>query len=236
MLVGARTTVGKSALAMSFMERQIDRGWKVALANVSGDERRTGLAAPTVDALLCEHRKAPIWPPERGGLSSPCDCGKRATKVRTSDHRPSQTCTVGEPSSLMGCPAWWPRDAPFCYVDYVGLLRGSDNGAPRWEQMLEVSRCLKAIARELKIPVIALVQLNREAADMREPGLHNIRDTGALEQDRRCCPHPHPVRRGESAEDSIPASLFLKKQRSGPTGKIALMFRKSLTESREAGE
>ena len=106
---------------------------------------------------------------------------------------------------------------------------------PRWEQMADVSRALKGIARELKIPVVALVQLNREAADKREPGLHNLRDSGAFEQDADVVMLLTRSEKEKTA-DVVPAKLLLKKQRSGPTGRIDLEFRKSLTRFREADD
>jgi replicative DNA helicase len=99
--------------------------------------------------------------------------------------------------------------------------------------MADVSKGLKGIARELDTPLIALVQLNREAADTREPGLHNIRDSGAFEQDADLVLILSRVEK-ETNMDDLPARLILAKHRNGPTGRVELVFRRSLTQFREA--
>lgn len=71
------------------------------------------------------------------------------------------------------------------FIDYIGLIDPDmDSRIPRYEQMSQVSRSLKQLCRELKVPVCALSQVGRQVAkDHKEPDLADLRETGAIEQD-----------------------------------------------------
>lgn len=100
-------------------------------------------------------------------------------------------------------------------VDYLGLIRPADSKRPRYEQIGEVSAGLKALAKELDVPVLALCQLNREA-DGTEPRLANLRDSGSIEQDADVVLFLH---REETA-----TKLIVAKHRHGETGSVQLRF------------
>ena len=123
------------------------------------------------------------------------------------------------------------KGAQIIYVDYAGLLSGGDPRAPRWERMAEVSKGMKNIARELHIPLVVLVQLNRNAADAPEPELHNIRDSGAFEQDADLVIFIHRPEKYDIYEDEQGNSLvgiadiILAKHRNGPIGDVQLKFK-----------
>jgi replicative DNA helicase len=121
------------------------------------------------------------------------------------------------------------------YLDYVGLLNVRGSNAPRWEKMGEISRDLKSTARKLGVPIVALVQLDRQAPGKKDPGLENIRDSGALEQDADTVLFLMRSDSSDDTEDVVAGKLKVKKQRNGPTGKVDLFFRKSLTHFYEAG-
>lgn len=84
-----------------------------------------------------------------------------------------------------------PEGLKFVVIDYIGLLRGSDavrRSGNRVAEVTEISGEIARMARELKVPVIALSQLNRQSENRedRRPGMADIRDSGAIEQDARC--------------------------------------------------
>lgn len=84
-----------------------------------------------------------------------------------------------------------PEGLAFVVIDYIGLLRGSDavrRSGNRVAEVTEISGEIARMARELKVPVIALSQLNRQSENRedRRPGMADIRDSGAIEQDARC--------------------------------------------------
>jgi len=105
-------------------------------------------------------------------------------------------------------------------VDYLQLIRPSRPNASRNVEVSEISSSLKALAKELNLPVIALSQLNRDSdADNREPRLRDLRDSGSIEQDADIVGLLHrPDPEGRQVQ------LHIAKHRQGPTRKIALMF------------
>ncbi len=122
-------------------------------------------------------------------------------------------------------------------VDYVQLMSASIRTDSRVQEVSEISRGLKALARELDVPVIALSQLSR-ANEMRtdkRPQLSDLRDSGSIEQDAdlvmflyRPEYYSGPVDKdGRSLEGK--AELIVSKQRNGPTGKVELFFHKAYT-------
>jgi replicative DNA helicase len=106
-------------------------------------------------------------------------------------------------------------------LDYIGLIESEkqNKARTRQEEVASVSRRLKNLARELKIPVIAMSQLNREAENRPEPRLSDLRDSGAVEQDADVVLLLH---RPNDAPDIIKVNVA--KQRNGPTGEIELTF------------
>jgi replicative DNA helicase len=114
-------------------------------------------------------------------------------------------------------------------VDYLQLLRSESDQARdnRQNEVAEISRGIKALAKELSIPIIVLAQLNRKSEEGKsEPALHNLRESGAIEQDSDVVLLLH---RPEAEDGAAPASLIpyvlnIAKQRNGPTDKIDLLF------------
>jgi replicative DNA helicase len=121
-------------------------------------------------------------------------------------------------------------------VDYLQLMQSSTTtrDANRVQEVSEISRGLKALARELKVPVIALSQLSRqpEMRESREPRLSDLRESGSIEQDADLV--MFLWREKERGSDDQDASgevvkLKLSKHRNGPTGEIDLWFKKAQT-------
>ena len=118
------------------------------------------------------------------------------------------------------------HDIKIIFIDYIGLITSDNKAIPRHEQMAEVSRSLKALARELDLPVIVLSQVGRQTQG-KAPGLADLRETGAIEQDADMVMFLHRDS-GENSEDgpqdSIETQLIIAKQRNGPVGTINMMF------------
>ena len=117
-------------------------------------------------------------------------------------------------------------------VDYLQLLSGSDSRAPREQQVAEVSRGLKAMAKELDLPVIVLSQLNRSSEkENRTPRLSDLRESGSIEQDADVV---LMLSRPKEADEKFQtaagaADLIVAKQRNGPVGDLKLTFLQEIT-------
>ncbi len=117
-------------------------------------------------------------------------------------------------------------------VDYLQLLSGSDARAPREQQVAEVSRGLKAMAKELDLPVIVLSQLNRSSEkENRTPRLSDLRESGSIEQDADVVIMlSRPKDSDEKFQTATGAAdLIVAKQRNGPVGDLKLTFLQEIT-------
>ncbi|WP_297212994.1 MULTISPECIES: replicative DNA helicase [Thermodesulfovibrio] len=113
-------------------------------------------------------------------------------------------------------------------IDYLQLMRGKSNYEVREQEIAEISRSLKAMAKELKVPVIALSQLNRsvERTSDRKPTLANLRESGAIEQDADLIIflYRDEVYNKKNPANKGKAEVIVAKQRNGPTDEITLTF------------
>ncbi len=121
-------------------------------------------------------------------------------------------------------------------VDYLQLMQSTvqSRDANRVQEVSEISRGLKSLARELQIPVVALSQLSRQAEmrESKEPRLSDLRESGSIEQDADLVMFLwREKERGteEADADGEVVKLKLAKHRNGPTGEIALWFKKRQT-------
>lgn len=131
------------------------------------------------------------------------------------------------------------RGLDLVIVDYLQLMSADMRAENRVQEVSYISRMLKALARELNVPVIAASQLSRaveQRADKR-PVLSDLRESGSLEQDADVVMFIY--RDDTNAESKEPekanlADIIVAKHRSGPTGSVTLYFNRSLTEFRDA--
>ncbi|MDR2803590.1 MAG: replicative DNA helicase [Treponema sp.] len=126
------------------------------------------------------------------------------------------------------------KQVEIIFIDYLGLISIEDTRMPRFEQVSEISRSLKGLARELNIPIVALSQIGRPAEGAR-PNLASLRDSGAVEQDADVVMFLHRERKQDTGPDdpapeTIETELIIAKQRNGPVGTVTLNFRPKYTE------
>ncbi|ACL02620.1 replicative DNA helicase [Desulfatibacillum aliphaticivorans] len=122
----------------------------------------------------------------------------------------------------------------FVVIDYVQLMKGPPEAERRDLEISEISRSLKALAKELEIPVLALSQLNRKVEERsdKRPQIADLRESGALEQDADMIMFIYreaAYSQEEGGSNSGEAEIKIAKQRSGPTGKFTLYFNADYT-------
>jgi replicative DNA helicase len=113
------------------------------------------------------------------------------------------------------------------FIDYLTLITSENRDLARHEQIAEISRSLKALARELDIPVVALSQVRRES-EGKQPNLADLRESGSIEQDADVVIFLHRERPAGDGERDLPRNvetdLIVAKQRNGPVGNMKIAF------------
>ena len=130
-------------------------------------------------------------------------------------------------------------------IDYLQLLHSTARRSQenRQQEISDISSGIKALAKELKVPVLVLSQLNRELErdKSRKPRLSDLRESGAIEQDADVVGLLYKPSAGEDDDgmeeaDGVPVNLLIAKQRNGPTGDVNLTFLKSYTRFESAAK
>ncbi|TXT47481.1 MAG: replicative DNA helicase [Limisphaerales bacterium] len=141
------------------------------------------------------------------------------------------------------------HDVKLFVIDYLQLLRSTAKKAEnRQQEIADISQGIKALAKELKVPIIVLAQLNREL-EKRGPGekpkLSDLRESGSIEQDADLVGLLYKPKMGKEDDedpgeqpnyDAVPVNLLIAKQRNGPTGDVHLTFLKGFTRFENAAK
>jgi replicative DNA helicase len=233
-VLAARPSVGKTSLALNIAEHAAVREGKSvgvfslemskeqlvlrllsSVANIDSQRLRTGFLeeldfarlAPAMNSLS----EAPIYIDDTPNIS--------AMELRTKARRLQAEAGLD-----------------LVIVDYLQLMQAttSSRDANRVQEVSEISRGLKALARELSVPVIALSQLSRqpEMRESKEPRLSDLRESGAIEQDADLVMFLYRDKERPAEEQDAEGEVIklkLAKHRNGPTGEIDLWFKKAQT-------
>ena len=231
-IVAARPSMGKTALAMNIIEhvaadsllpcaifslemskQQLAQRMLCSRGQIDAHKLRKGMLQSHEYAHLAnvvgELAKAPIWVDDSSSLT-PLELRAKARRLKLQ------------------------HDVKLIMLDYMQLM---DNPGPenRQQQISEISRSIKAVARDLNIPVIALSQLNRasEGRDGHKPRMSDLRESGSIEQDADVVMLLHredyyKMSDADFQPDNI-AEIIIAKQRNGPTGTVKLTFMNKTT-------
>jgi replicative DNA helicase len=193
-------------------------------ARVDVSKMRTGFLGPQDWSKLTQAASLlgslPIWIDDSPGLS----LLELRAKVRRLQAEYDQRDDQGRKIRKIGA----------VIVDYLQLMKGRDGAQSREQEISEISRGLKGLAKELEVPVIALSQLNRAVETRSEkskrPQISDLRESGAIEQDADniIFIYRDDYYNQDSAEQNV-AELIIAKQRNGPTGTVKVRFDKQWT-------
>ena len=133
-------------------------------------------------------------------------------------------------------------DLDLIVVDYLQLVQGRRSAESRQQEISEISRSLKALAKDLNVPVLAVSQLNRKVEDRtsKRPQLSDLRESGAIEQDADVIvflyKEDSKAPAGEEQDKFGVVNVSVAKQRNGPTGNFNLVFQREFTRFRDYTE
>ncbi len=225
--LGGRPSMGKTALAMSIgnnfaeaghpvgmlsmemprtevHERRMSMVSHIHLSRVQRGERLRDFDWPNITAAVERLRGTPFYTSDQVGLN----INQVRAKARALKRRHGLRLLI---------------------VDYLGLMSGTDSKAPRAYQLDEITKGLKALAKELRITVLMLAQVGREVEKRpdQRPLMSDFRDSGSVEQDADVCLFVYRecrVKSGLPKEWEYIAELIVPKQRGGAAGKVEVMY------------
>ena len=236
LILAARPSQGKTALALNLMENIAIRGGHpvamfslemskesllqrlvASVAQIDAHKFRTGHLSKEDWRRMTESlgtiSSAPLWLDDAGSISV-LEIGAKARRLKSD------------------------KGLSMLIVDYLQLITGRGRFGNRQEEVSSISRALKGLAKELQIPVLVLSQLSRAPErDERGPQLSDLRESGAIEQDADVVMfiyRPHFFKQGATPEEREETELKIAKQRNGPVDSVKFVFRSRFTRFEEA--
>lgn len=235
-ILAARPSMGKTAFAMNIAENIVIKSNKPVLF-VSLEMA----AIELIERMLCSVARVNGHRMRNGSLSAE-DRQRLIKKAGELSKVPlfvddSPTRNISEIAGAARRIIRMQGSLGAIVIDYLQLIQPDDPRDPRQEQVAKMARRLKALARELKVPVLCLAQLNRQAEDTRDhrPKLSHLRESGAIEQDADVVMFVHRKDYYQSPDDPDAednrgeALIIVSKQRNGPTGDVELTWLREFT-------
>lgn len=219
-IIGARPSIGKTALALSMMQHiALEKKIPCGFFSLEMPYESIGMRILSQEARVNMSRM-------RSGLLKLEDLKKIQDAAGRWYGAPLYTIDIPN-MRLLDLRAMARRlvannGVQIIFIDYIGLISTDNNKKDTWEQISEISKSLKALARELEIPIVVLCQVARDA-EGQEPNLAQLRGSGSIEQDADVVMFLHRDRLKEETPVQE-AKIILAKQRNGPTGDIKIMF------------
>lgn len=226
-ILAARPSVGKTSLALDIARQTaIQHNVPVGIFSLEMSSQQL------VDRLLASEARVDAWKLRTGNLSTDTEfeqvreaIDRLSTAPIFMDDKPGNNIL-----SMRSVARRMSREhgLGLIVVDYLQLMQptGKHSADSTVQQVTEISRSLKGLARELDVPVIALSQLSR-AVEQRggKPRLSDLRDSGSIEQDADVVMFIHREDKGkEESERTNIAEILVEKHRNGPVGKVELYF------------
>ncbi len=230
-IIGGRPSMGKTAFALNIAQHVgVEMNEPVAIFSLEMSKRQLALRMLCSEAMIDSNsvRKGFIRKEDWHKLTSAA--GKLAEAPVYIDD--SSNISVLE-MRAKARRLKMEHGLSLVIVDYLQLMRGKSAFERREQEISDISRSLKALAKELELPVVALSQLNRgvEQRTDKRPSLADLRESGALEQDADVIVflYRDEVYNRKSLDNKGMAEIIIAKQRNGPTATVNLAFIASCT-------
>lgn len=233
-ILAARPSVGKTALVLD-IARNVAIKYKKAVGIFSLEMSKEQL----VDRLICAEAGVGLWEMRTGKLSESGDDFPRIGQAMSELSESQIYIDDFANTNIMELRTKARRlqlehNLDLIIIDYLQLMEGTGHhGDNRVQEISEISRALKGIARELNVPVLALSQLSRavEANHPAIPKLSHLRESGSIEQDadvvmfiyRKAADRGYDINQLSEEEKNL-AEIHIAKHRNGPTGLVKLFF------------
>ena len=224
-IVGARPSMGKTSFAMNVAAHaSMNKGKSVAVFTLEMPREQIAMR------VLCSDARVDMQRVRKGTLTND-DWIKLATSLTPMVAAPMYIDdTAGITPSMLRSRCrrlMMEKGLDLIVVDYLGLMRADGRVENRQLEVSEISRQLKAIALDLKVPVMACAQLSRANKDRQDkrPVLSDLRDSGSIEQDADVVMFLHREEYyNKETEDKNIGEVIISKQRSGPLGTVKLAW------------
>jgi replicative DNA helicase len=237
-IVAGRPSMGKTALAMNIVQHAaIDKEVPVAVFSLEMSKEAL------VQRLLCAEGRVDSGRLRRGRLQD----DEYARLATAAGHLNTAPIWIDDSPAITALELRAKArrlaaevDLGLIVVDYLQLMTGPRKAENRQQEISAISRSIKAVSKELNVPVVALSQLSRapEQRTDKRPLLADLRESGAIEQDADLVLFVYREEAYRKADDLVDESgesiegkveLIIGKQRNGPTGRVDLYFHKSYT-------
>ena len=229
-ILAARPSMGKTTLALDIARQAaLNHGTPVVIFSLEMSTQQL------VDRMLAAQSRVNAWNLRTGNLSTEGDFAKIRDSLDSLSKAPIFIDDLAG-NSIVRMRSVCRRiraehGIGLIIVDYLQLMSTSKNYDNMVNQVTEISRSLKALAKEFDVPVIALSQLSR-AVESRggRPRLSDLRDSGSIEQDADIVMFIHREDKGkDESEKTNIAEILIEKHRNGPVGKVDLYFDEKTT-------
>ena len=231
-IIAGRPSMGKTAFALNLAcHAAVDMGLPVAVFSLEMAKEQLAMRMLAADAKVDSQRL-------RRGLVGETDWPKLTTAAGRLSEAPlfiddTPAITVLE-MKAKARRLKAENGLELIVLDYLQLMRSGGRKDSREQEISEISRSLKALAKELSVPVIALSQLNRKVEDRtnRRPQMADLRESGAIEQDADVIAFIYRDEVYNKSEDNPEkgiAEIIIGKQRNGPVGTVKLAFLEQYT-------
>lgn len=234
-ILGARPSVGKSSLALD-LARHAAIKEKISVGVFSLEMSKEEV----IDRLICAQANVDLWKLRTGNLSSSGENDDFSRIGHAMGALSEAPIYIDDTPGLnvlemrtMARRLQAEHGLEMLIVDYLQLMEGRGKTDNRVQEVSEISRSLKGLARELNIPIVALSQLSRgiESRTDQKPKLSDLRESGSIEQDADVVLFIYREPK-ETSENKNIASIIIAKHRNGPIGEVKLFFNQQYTSFR----